>query len=60
MNLFHRKTKAIYGTLMMFMLAATYELLSLNVGIKNVVPIIMTVLQSFTDKISHQMLSKTL
>ena len=40
--------------------ACCYELLSLNVGVNNVVPIIKTVLQSFTDKVLDRMPSKTL
>ena len=35
--------------------ACCYELLSLNVEINNVVPFIMAVLQSFTDKMLDQM-----
>ena len=40
--------------------ACCYELLSLNVGVNNVVPIIKAVLQSFTDKVLDRMPSKTL
>ena len=40
--------------------ACCYELLSLNVGVNNVVPIIKTALQSFTDKVLDRMPSKTL
>ena len=40
--------------------ACCYELLSLNVGINTVVPIITAVLQSFTDKMLDRIPSKTL
>ena len=40
--------------------ACYYELLSLNVGTNNVVPIITAVLQSFTDKTLGRIPSKTL
>lgn len=38
--------------------ACCYELLSLNVEVNNVVPIIKAVLQSCTDKVLDRMLSK--